>query len=555
MRLVGPWTIVAVLPLFLTEVRSIEPSQCIAPLGMESGTIKDDDIKASSSFDHGHVGPHRGRIRNEVHGGAWCPQTQATPDTREWIEIDLKTIHVITATETQGRFGNGQGVEFAESYMLEYFRPSLKKWIRYRTKNNGELLKGNINTYLEHKTILDPPIWATKIRFLPYSSHKRTVCMRVEVYGCKYTEGVTSYSMPQGDKKGSSWELYDFTYDGHWDGEKLKSGLGQLTDGLIAPEDFKLAFHQENTQGWVGWKNDTREGKPIEIVFEFDRIREFTAVHLYTNNQFTRDVQVFSEARVFFSVAGKRYKGEPITFDYMEDRIFETPRNVSIKLHHRVGRFVKLQLFFASKWILISEIAFDSSPTTGNFTEEEELDNNIQGDQTVVSGPENKNPISAVSSTGGQYLGIIVGILAVAVVFMIVVVLYIVHQQRKYKSSPRPSQIPDKAALYRTPSLGRLTTSTDYEDVRNPEYAVPLHQSSQRCRTPPNLQNFFPKAPSLPPPSEQYYAATEIFRQGTGPVQFKPPPPPLNTPPPMRHQMPPQGRYGSGGGNRTFVGP
>lgn len=31
---------------------------------------------------------------------------------------------------------------------------------------------------------LVPPFWASKIRFLPYSVHPRTVCMRVEIYGC-----------------------------------------------------------------------------------------------------------------------------------------------------------------------------------------------------------------------------------------------------------------------------------------------------------------------------------------------------------------------------------
>lgn len=45
-------------------------------------------------------------------------------------------------------------------------------------------------------------------------------------------------------------------------------------------------------QGWVGWRNDTRNGQPLEIKFEFDQVREFTAVHLYCNNQFLKDVQV-----------------------------------------------------------------------------------------------------------------------------------------------------------------------------------------------------------------------------------------------------------------------
>lgn len=92
---------------------------------------------------------------------------------------------MITATETQGRFGNGHGVEFAEAYVLEYWRPRLNKWIRYRSRIGDEALKGNINTYLEMKTNLDPPIWASKIKFLPFSHHKRTVCMRVEIYGCR----------------------------------------------------------------------------------------------------------------------------------------------------------------------------------------------------------------------------------------------------------------------------------------------------------------------------------------------------------------------------------
>ncbi|KYN09949.1 hypothetical protein ALC57_17947 [Trachymyrmex cornetzi] len=41
--------------------RSFVAAQCIAPLGMESGTIPDTDINASSSFDTGNVGPHLAR--------------------------------------------------------------------------------------------------------------------------------------------------------------------------------------------------------------------------------------------------------------------------------------------------------------------------------------------------------------------------------------------------------------------------------------------------------------------------------------------------------------
>lgn len=61
-----------------------------------------------------------------------------------------------------------------------------------------------------------------------------------------------------------------------------------------------------------------------------------------------------------FSVGGKFYNGRPLTYTYMPDRILEQARNVSIHLHGRFGRFVKLQLWFAARWIILGEVTFDS---------------------------------------------------------------------------------------------------------------------------------------------------------------------------------------------------
>lgn len=70
--------------------------------------------------------------------------------------------------------------------------------------------------------------------------------------------------------------------------------------------------------------------------------------------------QVFSRAKVLFSVGGHFYNGRPLSFSYMPDRVLEQARNVSIHLHGRSGRFVKLQLWFAARWIMLSEVTFDS---------------------------------------------------------------------------------------------------------------------------------------------------------------------------------------------------
>ena len=74
--------------------------------------------------------------------------------------------------------------------------------------------------------------------------------------------------------------------------------------------------------------------------------------------------QIFSQVDILFSIGGKYYTGEPITYTYMEDKIFESSRNITIKLHHRVGKYVKLRLHFSDRWIMISEVTFDSGKRT-----------------------------------------------------------------------------------------------------------------------------------------------------------------------------------------------
>ncbi|XP_011263344.2 epithelial discoidin domain-containing receptor 1 isoform X1 [Camponotus floridanus] len=424
----------------------VDLSQCIAPLGMESGAIPDADINASSSFDTGNVGPHLARLKSENLGGAWCPKDQITKEAREWLEIDLHSIHLITATATQGRFGNGVGVEFAEAYLLEYWRPRLGKWVRYRDIKGEEVITGNTNTYLESKHELQPPLWASKIRFLPYSYHRRTVCMRVELYGCYWSDGVVSYSMPQGDKRGNGWEFFDATYDGHWDGE-LRRGLGQLTDGRTGPDNFKMYHDNDRAQGWVGWRNDSRN-QPVEIKFEFDKVREFSAVHIYCNNEFTRGVQVFSQVDTLFSIGGKYYTGEPITYTYMEDKIFETSRNITIKLHHRVGKFVKLRLHFSDRWIMVSEVTFDSDIAHGNFTPEEAptTESPIQSDVFVEKNgaAEGELPVSTAKHDDPTYMAVVIGVLTAVILSLAVAIFLIVsrHRQRKCFASPMTGKAP-----------------------------------------------------------------------------------------------------------------
>ena len=93
------------------------------------------------------------------------------------------------------RYGGGQGQEFAQSYQLEYWRAGT--WHLYTNTSGHQVLTGNVNTYLANTQDLVPTIVASRVRFLPHSRHPRTVCMRVELFGCRYTSPVISYSVVQ----------------------------------------------------------------------------------------------------------------------------------------------------------------------------------------------------------------------------------------------------------------------------------------------------------------------------------------------------------------------
>lgn len=44
--------------------------------------------------------------------------------------------------------------------------------------------------------------------------------------------------------------------------------------------------------GWVAWLRDAFENNYVELIFEFETTLIFEAVHIYTNNYFSMDVQV-----------------------------------------------------------------------------------------------------------------------------------------------------------------------------------------------------------------------------------------------------------------------
>lgn len=79
------------------------------------------------------------RLRQDKGGGAWCPKDLVTKEGKEYLEVNLHTPRLLTSTRTQGRFGNGHGVEYTEEYFVEYWRPGFNKWVRWRNRRGIEV--------------------------------------------------------------------------------------------------------------------------------------------------------------------------------------------------------------------------------------------------------------------------------------------------------------------------------------------------------------------------------------------------------------------------------
>eukprot|EP00090_Calanus_glacialis_P029633 TRINITY_DN47578_c0_g1_i1.p1 TRINITY_DN47578_c0_g1~~TRINITY_DN47578_c0_g1_i1.p1 ORF type:complete len:314 (-),score=114.30 TRINITY_DN47578_c0_g1_i1:63-1004(-) len=71
--------------------------------------------------------------------------------------------------------------------MLQFWRRGMDRFTEYRDEKAELLLQGNTNTYEAVEQVLENMlVIASKVRIVPYSRHPRTVCLRVELKGCRY---------------------------------------------------------------------------------------------------------------------------------------------------------------------------------------------------------------------------------------------------------------------------------------------------------------------------------------------------------------------------------
>nr|XP_042717265.1 discoidin domain-containing receptor 2 isoform X3 [Chrysemys picta bellii] len=348
----------------------VNPAVCRYPLGMSGGHIPDEDISASSQWSESTAAKY-GRLDSEEGDGAWCPEIPVEPDDlKEFLQIDLHALHFITLVGTQGRHAGGHGNEFAPMYKINYSRDGTR-WISWRNRHGKQVLDGNTNPYDIVLKDLEPPIIARFIRFIPITDHSMNVCLRVELYGCTWLDGLVSYNAPAGQQfvlpSGTVIYLNDSVYDGAF-GYSMTEGLGQLTDGVSGLDDFTQTheYHMWPGYDYVGWRNESAAGGYIEITFEFDRIRNFTTMKVHCNNMFSKGVKIFKEVQCYFRSDANEWEPNTISSVLVLDDVNPSARFVTVPLLHRMASAIKCQYYFADTWMMFSEITFQSDAAMYN---------------------------------------------------------------------------------------------------------------------------------------------------------------------------------------------
>ncbi|XP_053342158.1 neuropilin 1b isoform X3 [Clarias gariepinus] len=162
-----------------------QANECLSPLGMESGEIRDERIIASSKYNPSWS-PSRSRLN--YHSNGWTPSEDST---RQWIQVDLGFLRYVLAIGTQGAISK----ESKKAYYVKSYKVSIstngEDWILVKDGMKHKVFQGNHNATDEVRTNFPKPTLTRFIRIRPLT-WEQGICMRFEIYGCKISDSPCS---------------------------------------------------------------------------------------------------------------------------------------------------------------------------------------------------------------------------------------------------------------------------------------------------------------------------------------------------------------------------
>lgn len=483
------------------------------------------------------------RVENTDH--AWCPGRRVGTELEEFVQIDLGELHAITKVVISGLLVEGGGSRFTPHFYIRYKREANEQeWRSYRQLYPVQTtrLTGSSTALVPKFVVLNPPIITRWIRIYPYRESPGFVCIRLEAYGCRYTDDLVEYQIPEGsisvpphhavsvsntlvkssslltrDNRTSYYvagggpAFSDTCYDGYRaePGSLLDGGLGCLTDLGIAAENSAPkpwtdpvtgtdSSTSRSSQWFVGWhrsrwtRSQAEQGHDVvDMRFRFGNVRSFKRMKLYTSNNFPNKIRLPRRIEIRFSVHGLVFSEQPtISQDLISDNRTRGIMNIELDLDSRIGKFVQLKLFFADEWLLLSEIKFYSHIFAGPVVSEEMTNSHRSRKEPQVT--EALSPTASITPVeladfSSRHLSTVI-ILALLIVTFLLVIGFTCSRllwRRKYWHTQKNMRYPRTTA--RLEDCSRVLASSQAAQFF--DYNGTLPQKSKLSNMSPHSEN------------------------------------------------------------------
>ncbi|XP_071959441.1 uncharacterized protein [Antedon mediterranea] len=259
-----------------------EENPCVHRLGIEDGTILDEQLMASSEFS-GQYSAKYGRLNSVSGSGAW---SSGVLDNNQWLQVDLGSLTKVTGVITQGRPTFSQWVTFFS--ILYSFDGSTFIEILDES-DNVKVFTGNVDISSLVTNLFDVPIYAQFIRIQPLGWNVH-ISMRFEVLGCV---DFTGSDPPGWVFNNESYYRFDPTPRTWNESEQYCSGnmaiISSIEENEFIIQSFhKLDIHVEHIS--IGYHH-----KNIENVFEWVGTNEWSEFENF-GSDFASDDRCFALA-------------------------------------------------------------------------------------------------------------------------------------------------------------------------------------------------------------------------------------------------------------------
>ncbi|XP_070615911.1 coagulation factor VIII isoform X2 [Erythrolamprus reginae] len=162
------------------ELLGCDLNSCSMPLGMESKSIPNEQITASSWVDNAFTtwSPFLARLNLKGRINAWRPKVDSTA---EWLQVNFKKVVRVTGLITQGAksvFTHMFVKEFSLSTSMDG-----QNWTSVLQHGEKQVFQGNQDYFHPVMNFLDVPLFAKYLRIHPLKWNKY-IALRMEVLGC-----------------------------------------------------------------------------------------------------------------------------------------------------------------------------------------------------------------------------------------------------------------------------------------------------------------------------------------------------------------------------------